>query len=133
MMILGKLTIFRPINRAGERKVLICQILGLSRTDAIPVKVALFEEVSVALKVVTAFVRTAITVAVLSSVSGCALPGFGPTRSEVTAGAKPTTSGEVRYALVDIDPGMAATMEKWEAVSLRGTFGNRQPQPRQTI
>jgi polysaccharide export outer membrane protein len=80
--------------------------------------------------------RHAMTITVLiiaATVSGCSLPGFGPTRSEVSAGAQPTTSGQVRFALVDIDPVMAATMAKWEGASLQATFGDQRPPTRQTI
>lgn len=78
-------------------------------------------------------VVTAAVVIIAAAVSGCSLPGFGPTRSEVTAGAQPTTSGQVRFALVDIDPVIAGTMAKWEGASLQATFGDQRPPTRQTI
>jgi polysaccharide export outer membrane protein len=80
--------------------------------------------------------RLLLTIAVatlVAVVGGCSLPGFGPTRSEMTAGALPSASGQVRYALVEIDPNIATAMEKWGAASLQGTFGNQRPPTRQAI
>src|SRR5262249_47738696 len=70
----------------------------------------------------------------LLGVAGCAgLPGSGPTAAEVTAAAKPTSNGEVRFALVDVDPNVVAAMEHWSAASLQGTFGALRPPTVQCI
>ena len=62
----------------------------------------------------------------VSSLASCAgLPGAGPTAGEVTAASKPTSTGETRFALVDVDPNVVAKMESWSAVSLQGTFGKQ--------
>ncbi len=63
---------------------------------------------------------------VVSSLASCAgLPGAGPTAGEVTAASKPTSTGETRFALIDVDPNVVAKMESWSAVSLQGTFGKQ--------
>ena len=61
------------------------------------------------------------------------LPGSGPSTAEVSAAAKPTISGEARFALVDVDPNVVTTMDKWEAASLQGTFGQQRPISTQAI
>ena len=73
--------------------------------------------------------------AVLSlSLSACdTLPASGPTVGEVTAASKPTTSGERRFALVDVDPNVVEKMESWTAVSMQGTFGRQQAFSTQAI
>lgn len=62
----------------------------------------------------------------VSSLTACSsLPASGPTTGEVTAASKPTSTGETRFALIDVDPNVVARMEKWSAVSLMGTFGKQ--------
>jgi len=62
----------------------------------------------------------------MSSLAACSgLPASGPTTAEVTAASKPTSTGETRFALIDVDPSVVARMEKWSAVSLMGTFGKQ--------
>ena len=62
----------------------------------------------------------------VSSLASCSgLPGAGPTAGEVTAASKPTSTGETRFALIDVDPKVVAKMESWSAVSLQGTFGKQ--------
>lgn len=62
----------------------------------------------------------------VSSLTSCSgLPGAGPTAGEVTAASKPTSTGETRFALIDVDPNVVAKMESWAAVSLQGTFGKQ--------
>lgn len=62
----------------------------------------------------------------VSSLAACSgLPASGPTTAEVTAASKPTSTGETRFALIDVDPNVVARMEKWSAVSLMGTFGKQ--------
>jgi polysaccharide biosynthesis/export protein len=61
------------------------------------------------------------------SLSACGtLPAAGPTAGDVTDASKPTTSGETRFALVDVDPNVVAKMESWVAASMQGTFGRQQ-------
>lgn len=67
-------------------------------------------------------------VALLAAVSVAAcdsLPRGGPSASEVANAAKPTATGETRFALIDVDTTLAAKMESWTAVSLQGTFGQQ--------
>ena len=61
------------------------------------------------------------------------LPGSGPSASDVTAASKPTTSGQTRFALVDVDGNVVAKMESWTAVSMQGTFGRQGPVSTQAI
>ncbi|MBN9516564.1 MAG: polysaccharide export protein [Alphaproteobacteria bacterium] len=68
-------------------------------------------------------VSASLAVSSLTSCSG--LPGAGPTAGEVTAASKPTSTGETRFALIDVDPNVVAKMESWSAVSLQGTFGKQ--------
>lgn len=68
-------------------------------------------------------VSASMAVTSLTSCSG--LPGAGPTAGEVTAASKPTSTGETRFALIDVDPNVVAKMEGWSAVSLQGTFGKQ--------
>ena len=68
-------------------------------------------------------VSASMAVSSLASCSG--LPGAGPTAGEVTAASKPTSTGETRFALIDVDPNVVAKMESWSAVSLQGTFGKQ--------
>ena len=68
-------------------------------------------------------VSASMAVTSLTSCSG--LPGAGPTAGEVTAASKPTSTGETRFALIDVDPNVVAKMESWSAVSLQGTFGKQ--------
>ena len=68
-------------------------------------------------------VSASMAVGSLTSCSG--LPGSGPTAGEVTAASKPTSTGETRFALIDVDPNVIARMEQWSAVSLMGTFGKQ--------
>lgn len=68
-------------------------------------------------------VSASLAVTSLTSCSG--LPGAGPTAGEVTAASKPTSTGETRFALIDVDPNVIAKMESWSAVSLQGTFGKQ--------
>lgn len=65
---------------------------------------------------------------VAGTLAACdSLPGSGPSTSDVTAAAaKPMASGEKRFALVDVDPNVVAKLESWTAVSLQGTFGQRE-------
>ncbi len=61
------------------------------------------------------------------------LPGSGPSTSEIVAASKPTQAGGTRFALVDVDQHVVATMEKWTAVSMQGTFGQQRPVSAQMI
>lgn len=71
--------------------------------------------------------------AALSLTSCGGLPGSGPLTGQVTAAARPTSSGENLFALVDVDPTIVAVMEKWSAASLQGTFGEQRPARDQVI
>ena len=76
----------------------------------------------------------AVGVVVMATLAACStLPSSGPSASEVTAASKPTNNGETRFALVDVDPNIVATMEKWDAVSMQGTFGRQGPVSTQAI
>lgn len=55
------------------------------------------------------------------------LPSAGPSTSEVNAAAKPTSTGQTRFALIDVNPDVVARMEAWTASSLRGSFGRQHP------
>lgn len=71
---------------------------------------------------------------VVGTVAACdSLPGSGPTTSDVTAGSRPAKNGEIRFALVEIDPNVVAKMESWTAVSMQGTFGRQGPVSTQAI
>ena len=71
---------------------------------------------------------------VCGTLTACdSLPASGPTTSEVAAAARPTTSGQTRFALVNVDPNVVATMESWTAVSMQGTFGRQRAFFAQTI
>jgi polysaccharide export outer membrane protein len=75
-----------------------------------------------------------IVVALLACVlSGCDLPDFGPTRHEINAAAKPDRSGNVVYALVDLNSTIAATMATWRERTLHETFGDPRPPARQLV
>lgn len=70
----------------------------------------------------------------LAMLSGCdGLPSAGPTTSDVTAAARPTSAGQIRFALVDVDPAIVLKMDSWTAASLQGTFGQTRPAPGQSI
>lgn len=71
--------------------------------------------------------------ALILGVGGCGLPDFGPTRAEITAGARPNSAHQARFGLIDINDNIAATMDKLNKASLQGTFGDRRPPTRQTI
>lgn len=63
----------------------------------------------------------------LAALGGCdGLPGSGPSAADINSAAKPAKNGAVRFALVNVDPGIVAIMERWSAASLQGSFG-RQP------
>ena len=69
-----------------------------------------------------------------TGLAGCSgLPTSGPSAGEVTAASRPTSSGTTRFALVEVDPNVVATMQKWVAVSLQGTFGQQRGWAAQTI
>ena len=71
---------------------------------------------------------------VVGALAACeSLPSSGPSAGEVTAASKPTTSGQTRFALVDVDPNVIARMETWAAVSMQGTFGRQGPVSTQAI
>jgi polysaccharide export outer membrane protein len=81
--------------------------------------------------------RIASALAVLligTALAACdALPGSGPSTSDVTAASRPTSSGQTRFALVDVDGNVVAKMESWTAVSMQGTFGRQGPVSTQAI
>ena len=81
------------------------------------------------------FVEGALAVALAAGgLAACdSLPGAGPSTRDVTAAARPTASGETRFALVDVDPNVVAKLESWTAVSMQGTFGRQQAVSTQTI
>lgn len=57
-------------------------------------------------------------------VAGCdSLPGSGPSTSDVTAAARPTPTGETRFALIDLDPRIVGIVETWKSETLQATFG----------
>jgi polysaccharide export outer membrane protein len=67
------------------------------------------------------------TLLITGALTACEnLPGAGPSVSVVEAAARPTATGETRFALVDVDPNVVAKLESAPAVSMLGTFG-RQP------
>jgi len=69
----------------------------------------------------------------ISFATSCSLPASGPSNSDVTSAARPTATGETRFALIDVDPHIVSLMERWQAASLQGTFGQQTPVPGQTI
>jgi polysaccharide export outer membrane protein len=82
-------------------------------------------------KILCDVAATAFCVATLVSCES--LPSAGPTAGEIESGAKPTASGEARFALIDIDPNVVAKMETWTANSLQGTFGRQRAVSGQVI
>lgn len=65
---------------------------------------------------------------IVGAVAGCdflSLPRAGPSAAEVVSASAPTKTGETRFALVDVNAGIATKMEAWAAVSLQGTFGQQ--------
>ena len=77
--------------------------------------------------------RRSLLMSLATGLAGCSLPTSGPSASEVRSAAKTMSSGTPRFALVDVDPNIVATMAKWTAVSLQGTFGQRRPALAQSI
>jgi polysaccharide export outer membrane protein len=66
-------------------------------------------------------------VVLLASVAlaSCTLPSAGPSTSEVADGAKSKTTGETRFALIDVNADVVVKMEHWSTASLQGTFGRQ--------
>ena len=62
---------------------------------------------------------------IIGALAACALPGAGPSASEIVDASKPTEAGQTRFALIEVDPGTVDKMEHWAAVSLQGTFGQQ--------
>lgn len=92
---------------------------------------------------ITAASRQALTRCVVSALAvllfGTALaacdtlPGSGPSTSDVAVASRPKSSGQTRFALVDVDSNVVAKMESWTAVSMQGTFGGQGPVSTQAI
>lgn len=84
-------------------------------------------------------IRTALSLlawaALPAALTACGdwLPSSGPSASEVASGARPTSSGQARFALIDVDANVVARMETWSAASLQGTFGQQRPASGQVI
>jgi polysaccharide export outer membrane protein len=83
------------------------------------------------------FARRAAVLAVVlvaGTLAACdSLPSSGPSVGDVTAASKPGSSGQTRFALVDVDPNVVAKLESWTAVSMQGTFGRQPAFSTQTI
>lgn len=75
-------------------------------------------------------VRSVLAAAIVSCDT---LPSSGPSVGEITAGARPTSTGERRFALIDVDTNVVSKMETWSAASLQGTFGQQRPASGQVI
>src|SRR5262249_32979958 len=56
------------------------------------------------------------------AVAACTLPSAGPSTAEMTEGAKTNTTGETRFALIDVNADVVNKMESWTKVSLQGSF-----------
>ena len=78
--------------------------------------------------------RRTLLLGVAGAATGCSsLPAAGPTKSEIDEASKPKSGQTVLFALIDLSPGVTATMEKWGKPSLNGGFGNARRPPAQTI
>jgi len=70
----------------------------------------------------------------LQILAGCtALPASGPTAAEIASAGQPGRSGGTRLALVDVTADTVATMQRWSAASLQGSFGRQRPATSQVI
>ena len=72
-------------------------------------------------------------VASLTSCGGIWLPSAGPSTNEIYAGARSRSTGETRFALIDVNANVVAKMETWAPASLQGTFGKQSPFSGQVI
>jgi len=71
---------------------------------------------------------------ILQILAGCtALPASGPTAAEIASAGQPGRSGGTRLALVDVTADTVATMQRWSAASLQGSFGRQRPATSQVI
>jgi len=71
---------------------------------------------------------------IVGVLGGCSnLAGSGPSRSEIDAASKPKQGEPVRFALIDVSPGIVGVMENWGRPSLQGGFGNVRRPAAQTI
>jgi polysaccharide export outer membrane protein len=60
---------------------------------------------------------------ILVALAGCSiLPGVGPSKSDFTAAAAHGDGQAAKFALVNLNPAIASTMEKWSSSSLQGAF-----------
>lgn len=74
--------------------------------------------------------RRTITALAMLLLAGCgAMPGPGPTTTDITDSAGPTTG----YALVPLSPQVLATLDGLKAPSLAATFGNAEPATATTL
>ena len=64
---------------------------------------------------------------------GVWLPSAGPSTNEVYAGLRSRSTGEARFALIDVNAEVVAKMETWAPASLQGTFGQQRPFSGQVI
>lgn len=71
----------------------------------------------------------------VASLTSCGnwLPSAGPSVNEVYAGMRSPSTGENRFALIDVSPVVVAKMETWAPASLQGTFGQQRPFSGQVI
>ncbi len=84
--------------------------------------------------VASAFRRLVGLVTAMGFATSCSiLPSSGPSNSDVTSAARPGPTGETHFALIDVDPRIVSVMEKWQAASLQGTFGQQRPVAGQVI
>ncbi|WP_422002605.1 polysaccharide biosynthesis/export family protein [Reyranella sp.] len=72
-----------------------------------------------------------VALTVLSACEG--MPGSGPMSADFNAAARPTSTGQTRFALVEVDQNIVAVMERWQTASFRNTFGPTRPPATQTI
>jgi polysaccharide biosynthesis/export protein len=68
-------------------------------------------------------VCAAICVGALQGLSGCSLPGSGPSTSDVVQQA--SVEQTPRYEVVDIDPTTIETLRRWSPESFSSRFGDR--------
>jgi polysaccharide export outer membrane protein len=68
-------------------------------------------------------VYVAICASALQGLSGCSLPGSGPSTSDVVNQA--TVEQTLRYEVVDIDPTVVETLRRWGSEGFASRFGDR--------